>query len=103
MKTLKAMLILGAILALGAASPSPTPTPVPTPTPTPAPTIRLSDGNEYTAAQIDAAIQNFKTRINDLTQERNMLAGQNIDLNTQIQKTLQPAFSAPSPAIAPPK
>ena len=49
-------------------------------------TVTLDDGKEYTAAQILAFWKKAQERIDDLTNQRNQLAGQVLDLTTQIQK-----------------
>jgi len=74
-------IIVLACLCLGAAPPSPTASPVPT--------ITLSDGSVVTAAAIEA-------RIAELTEQRNTLAGQVIDLTDQLHKIQQAVNQAQS-------
>ena len=88
------LLLLSCALVSAAAAPSPTPTPAPTPPP---PTIVLTDQNgrsaPFTAAQIEQSIRDANQRIADLTNERNALAGQVIDLTNQVQKMQSPVQS----------
>jgi hypothetical protein len=95
-------LIVLAVFAVGGTVPSPTPNPTPSPTvtpsptPTPAPTITLSDGHPYTADQIEKAIKEATARVNELTAERNNLAGQLYELQLQMQNAQRQGPPAPS-------
>ena len=90
--------ILTSAFAFGADA---TPTPVPTPTPTPVATIRLSDGHDYTAAQIEQGTRELQTRVNELLQQRNAYLGQIVDLDSQLKKLQASASAAPAVAPAP--
>lgn len=103
MKSILALLFFAAISGSALAAD----TPAPVPSPAPEPTLHFPDGHDYTVGQILQVEGMLQQRVNEVTAERNNLAGQVIDLSAQIQRLQQqqqqqPPPAAPAPTVAPP-
>lgn len=101
MKSILALLFFAAISGSALAAD----TPAPVPSPAPEPTLHFPDGHDYTLGQILQVEGMLQQRVNEVTAERNNLAGQVIDLSAQIQRLQQqqpPAAPAPTVALPSP-